>query len=251
MIDRLSIRSRPAGRPLLHQTWDKLLFLHWPLPLERLRPLVPARVTIDTFAGSAWIGLTPFTMWGIRPTFLPSLPWLSKSHELNVRTYVHVDGVPGVWFLSLDASNPLAVLGARWRYYLPYFQARMMLQEEGPLMHFTSHRTHWGARPADFEAVWSRGEPLPEAERETLAFFLLERYCLYTARGDHLYRVRIAHRPWPLCRATLAGFSSTMLASHGVSTPAGEPLLHSQTEALHVEIWPPHLVSRGMAAPSP
>jgi uncharacterized protein YqjF (DUF2071 family) len=92
---------------------------------------------------------------------------------------------------------------------------------------------------------------LPEAELETLTFFLLERYCLYTVRGDHLYRARIAHRPWPLCRATLARFSSTMLASHGVFTPAEEPLLHSQAEALHVEIWPPRLISRGLAAPSP
>jgi len=243
MIDRMSIRSRPAGRPLLHQVWDKLLFLHWPLSPERLRPLLPARVAIDTFAGDAWIGLTPFTMWGIRPTFLPPIPWLSESHELNMRTYVHVDGVPGVWFLSLDASNLLAVVGARIGYHLPYFQARMRLQEDGRTIHFTSHRTHWGARPADFEAVWTRGEPLPEAEPETLAFFLLERYCLYAARGDHLYRARIAHRPWPLCRATLSRCSSTMFASQGLPTPAEEPLLLSQAEPLHVEIWPPHLVS--------
>jgi uncharacterized protein YqjF (DUF2071 family) len=242
MIDRLSVRSRPAGWPIMHQTWDKLLFLHWPLPPGRLRALLPPHLALDTFEGSAWVGLTPFTMWGIRPTLLPAVPWLSASHELNVRTYVHFDGVPGVWFFSLDASNPLAVLGARWGFRLPYFRARMTLKEEGPTIHFTSHRTHRGAPPADCEGVWIRGQPLPEAEPGTLDFFLLERYCLYAARGAHLYRARIAHRPWPLCKATLTGFSSTMLASHGLCTPEKEPLLHGQAEPLHVEVWPPQRV---------
>src|SRR5215208_5984323 len=122
MIDRLSVRSRPTGWPIMHQTWDKLLFLHWPLPPESLRALIPTRLVLDTFEGNAWVALTPFTMWGIRPTLLPPVPWLSASHELNVRTYVHLDGVPGVWFFSLDASNLLAVLGARLGFHLPYFQ---------------------------------------------------------------------------------------------------------------------------------
>src|SRR5262245_36899528 len=105
MLDRFSIRSRPTGWPLMRQTWAKLLFLHWPISPDQLRPLIPARLLIDTFEGTAWIGLIPFTMWGIRPPFLPAIPWLSSSHELNLRTYVHVNGVPGVWFFSLDASN--------------------------------------------------------------------------------------------------------------------------------------------------
>jgi uncharacterized protein YqjF (DUF2071 family) len=226
----------------MHQTWDKLLFLHWPLPPASLRALIPTRLALDTFEGSAWVGLTPFTMRGIRPTLLPAVPWLSALHELNVRTYVHLDGVPGVWFFSLDASNLLAVLGARVGFHLPYFRARMTLKEEGSTIRFTSHRTHRGAPSADCEVVWTRGESVPEAEPETLDFFLLERYCLYAARGDRLYRARIAHRPWPLCKATLTRFSSTMLASHGLSAPEGEPLLRGQAEPLHVEVWPPRRV---------
>ena len=129
-IDRLSVRSRPQGWPLMYQSWDKLLFMHWPMPVEALRPLIPDLLTIDTFEGTAWMGVTPFTMWGIRPVFSPSLPALSRSHELNVRTYVYVDGIPGVWFLSLDANNPLAVLGARLAFHLPYFTANMSLESE-------------------------------------------------------------------------------------------------------------------------
>lgn len=95
-IDRLSIRARPPGWPIMYQTWGKLLFLHWPAPAETLRPLIPDPLTIDAFDGAAWVGITPFTMWGVRPVFSPALPVLSSSHELNVRTYVHLSGVPGV-----------------------------------------------------------------------------------------------------------------------------------------------------------
>jgi uncharacterized protein YqjF (DUF2071 family) len=226
----------------MHQIWAKLLFIHWPILPDQLRPLIPARLQIDTFAETAWIGLTPFTMWGIRPSFLPAVPWLSTSHELNLRTYVHLNGVPGVWFFSLDASNLLAVLGARLGYSLPYFQARMQLREEGLTIHFTSSRLHRETGPADFEAVWTRGKTLPEAVPETLEFFLLERYCLYAAQGERLYRAYIHHRPWPLCQVTLSQLSSTMLASQGLSTPQDGPLLYGQAAPLHVEIWPPHQV---------
>ena len=98
-----------------------------------------------TFEGRAWVSVTPFTMWGIRPIFFPPLPVLSQSHEFNVRTYVHVEGVPGVWFFSLDASNALAVFGARLSLGLPYFRARMRLQEHQADTHFTSTRMHPGA----------------------------------------------------------------------------------------------------------
>ena len=92
--------------------------------------LIPSQLSIDTFAGQAWIGVVPFTMWGIRASFLPPIPGTSAFHELNVRTYVHYDGVPGVWFFSLDAANSLAVWGARTFYSLPYFNATMEPQSE-------------------------------------------------------------------------------------------------------------------------
>jgi uncharacterized protein len=146
MIDRLSIRTRPSGWPVMYQRWGKLLFVHWPVAAELLQPLIASGLRLDTFAGRAWVSVTPFTMWGIRPTFFPPLPVLSQSHELNVRTYVHVEGVPGVWFFSLDASNPLAVFGARLSLGLPYFRARMRLQEHQAAIHFTSTRRQpWSA----------------------------------------------------------------------------------------------------------
>jgi uncharacterized protein YqjF (DUF2071 family) len=238
-LDRLAVRQRPPTSPIMYQSWGKLLFLHWPLPAESLRPLIPDPLVIDTFDGAAWIGITPFTMWGLRPAFVPPLPFLSESHELNVRTYVYLDGVPGIWFFSLDASNPLAALGARLTFHLPYFHARMSLERRNRAIHFASRRTRPHAAPAEFEATWTVGDSLSQSEPGSLQFFLTERYALYCARKDILYRARIFHRPWPLHEARLLSFRSTMLESQGLPSPGGgDPLLHQQGEPMRVEVWP-------------
>ena len=242
-IDRLSIRTRPPGRPIMYQTWKKLLFMHWPVPARVLRPLIPEALHIDTYDGRAWIGVTPFTMPTFRLRGTPALPLVSSTHELNVRTYVHHGGVPGVWFLSLDASNPVAVLGARVGFGLPYFQALMHFTEQQDTVRFASRRWHPGAPPASLQVTWTAGESLPPAQPGTLDFFLTERYCLYSMRQTRLFRTRIFHDPWPLRRAAVQDFGSTMLASHGLPVLQDKPLLHGQQEPLHVNIWRPSTVA--------
>lgn len=241
MIDRLSLRERPSGWPLMYQTWGKLLFLHWRVPAASLRSLVPGRLAIDTFDDSAWVSITPFTIWGMRGVLAPPLPGLSRTHELNLRTYVHLDGVPGVWFFSLDASNPAAVRGARFLYHLPYFRARQTLVDEGGELRFASERVEAETPPARFEARWRAAEWIGEAEPESLEFFLVERYCLYAATRRHLYRARIHHAPWPLRRAVLLGHASTLFEAHGIDA-AGEPALLQHADRLDVGIWPPERV---------
>lgn len=220
----------------MRQCWGKLLFMHWPVDLELLRPLIPSRLTIDTFEGKAWIGVVPFTMWGVKPPFTPSLPGLSAFHELNVRTYVHYNGVPGVWFFSLDANSAPAVWAARTFVHLPYFNARINLNQEEDTITYSSTRTRKGSRPAVLDTSWNIGEKIDESTPESLPFFLTERYCLYSAHRDKLFRMRIFHRPWPLRQASLNSFSSTMVAALGVPSPMGEPLLH-YAEELKVDIW--------------
>lgn len=236
-IDRIGVRDRPAGRPIMTQTWGKLLFMHWPVGESSLRPLIPKALEIDTFDGSAWIAIAPFTMWDIRalPPFIPAFPGLSALHEMNVRTYVHTQSVPGVWFFSLDASSVAAVLAARTFYFLPYYHAKIDLEEKHGTINYSSVRAD--EPPAEFHASWSIGEPLPAAQPDSLEFFLTERYCLYSERNDELYRARVHHQPWPLQKASLSSLSSSMIESHGLPTPAGDPLLH-YCEELQVDIWP-------------
>src|SRR4029078_3618766 len=79
---------RPAARAVMKQRWSRLLFLHWPIPAEEVRPLLPRGLTLDTYAGQGWVGLVPFVVSGARPVYLPPVPGLSRFVEVNVRTYV-------------------------------------------------------------------------------------------------------------------------------------------------------------------
>jgi hypothetical protein len=158
-------------------------------------------------------------------------------HELNVRTYVHLDGVPGVWFFSLDINSTVAALAARTFYFLPYFDASINLRQEKQTIFYDARRTQRDARPAEFNATYSYLEDLPASEPGSLAFFLTERYCLYSFHEGKLYRARIHHAPWPLRSAEVASYRSSMIASHGLPEPKAEPLLH-YAEALEVDIWP-------------
>ena len=236
-LDRLTMRERPAGRPIMYQKWGKLLFMHWRIDEKLLRPLIPPQLEIDTFDGSAWIGVVPFTMWGIRASFLPAIPGTSAFHELNVRTYVHHRGVPSVLFLSLDAANRLAVWGARTFYHLPYFKAQMSLVQTGNKISYSSVRKDRRGAPAELQATWKIGEALPRTAPGSLEFFLTERYCLDCEHRGNLYRARIHHQPWPLQQAELISLNSSMIESHSLPTPEGDPLLH-YCEELSVDIWP-------------
>ena len=157
----------------MHQNWGKLLFMHWAIDPEILRALIPKQLSIDTFNGQAWIGVVPFTMWGIRASFLPAIPGTSAFHELNVRTYVHYQGVPGVWFFSLDAANALAVWGARTFYYLPYFNAQMELEQSKNQIVYGSDRVDGRGAPASFHGTWEIMETLPRSQPGSIQFFSL------------------------------------------------------------------------------
>jgi hypothetical protein len=236
-IDRLSIRERPDSLNIMQQTWGKLLFMHWKVPLDTLRPRVPGQLEIDTHDGHAWISLLPFTIWNMRASFLPPIPGLSAMHELNVRTYVHRRGTPGIYFFSLDANSAAVVLGARTFFLVPYYNAEMSLKQDGDRINYHSRRTHADAPPAAFEAAWKIGKPMPESQPGSLEFFLAERYCFYTVSGESVYRCRVHHAPWPLQTATVSHYSSTMIEAAGIPEPTSQPLLQ-YAEELTVDIWP-------------
>jgi uncharacterized protein YqjF (DUF2071 family) len=228
--DRLAARETPRGSPVMHQTWGKLLFMHWPISAELLRPKIPSRLEIDTWDGTAWIAITPFTLWQVRANGMPAIPGLDAFHECNVRTYVHLDGVPGVWFLSLDASKAIPVLAARMLYALNYLKAHIDLCQVGQCIHYALQRPPQNSPGADLELSWNIGEVLPAPEPARREFFFVERYCLYAGSNRALSRARIWHVPWVLRSATLNSFRSTLLESHELPTPEAPPILHYAEE---------------------
>lgn len=244
------ILSRTEHRPypvpedpwVLAMSWHDLLFMHWPVPTDDLRPLIPSALQLDNFDGYAWLGVVPFRMSGVRPRFLPGVPLLSNFPELNLRTYVSADGKPGIWFFSLDAHNPVAVRIARATFQLPYYDAKMFCHATGDEVDYASARTHKGAPPARFVGRYRPTGEVFESRPDTLENFLTERYCLYAAdsRGT-VRRGDIHHHMWPLQRAEAGVASLEMTAQIGVELPDTEPLLH-YARRLDVVAWRPRRI---------
>jgi uncharacterized protein len=216
------------------QTWHDLLFAHWPLPIEQMRPLVPAQLELDTFDGHCWVGVVPFRMSGVHGRALPPLPGLSRFPELNVRTYVTYGDKPGVYFFSLDAANLPAVWAARTFYRLPYFHAAMSSTELGAGVHYRSSRLH-GA--AEFRGHYRPTTEMRFREKGSIEHWLTERYCLYAIHYDRVYRAEIHHQPWPLQDAEAEFETNTVTAAAEIALPTTAPLLHFARE-LEVLIWP-------------
>lgn len=222
----------PSGRWVWRQTWLDLLFAHWPIEAARLRPLVPAGLDIQEFEGSSWIGLVPFRMTGVMRRPWPDLPWVSAFPECNVRLYVERDGRPGVWFLGLDAANPLAVWAARRFFHLPYHRAAMSLVAGPDGIHYRSRRPG-----AELEALYRPTSAVYGAKPGSLEHWLTERYCLYARAPDgSLLRNDVHHAPWPLQKAEATIATNTMFAVHGLTVEGPPPVLHF-ADRLDVVVW--------------
>jgi uncharacterized protein len=214
------------------QTWERLLFAHWRVEPERLERVVPAQLPLDIVDGSAWVGVTPFQVKGLRVRGVAPALGLSSFPEVNVRTYVTVDGQPGVYFFSLDTSSRFAVEAARRIYRVPYFRASQRFDG----LTFESRRIHDDGLPAEFRGSYRPvGEPTPAAAG-SIDHFLTERYCLYTLNDQRqIMRGEIHHPPWPLQPAEADIELNTMGKQIGLELD-GTPLLHF-AERQDVVFW--------------
>jgi uncharacterized protein YqjF (DUF2071 family) len=215
------------------QSWHDLLFAHWPIAPEAMRPLIPPQLELDTFDQQCWVGVVPFWMSGVRARGLPAIAGTSCFPELNVRTYVVCEGKPGVYFFSLDAANRLAVRSARLLFHLPYFHAEMRSEDTGEEISYRSRRKNGDA---EFQGRYHPVNSVALRDKGTLEHWLTERYCLYAAVRRKVYRGEIHHLPWPLQDASAEITVNTMAAAAGITLPDTKPLLHF-AKRLDVLIW--------------
>lgn len=217
---------RPVRRPVMLQEWRNLASVHWRYPAEEVQRLLPPGFRVDTFDGSAWVGLLPFHMRRIRVPGTPPLGPLSTFPETNVRTYlVRPDGRRGVWFCSLDVTRLIPALVARATYRLPYCWAEMSIERTGDRWSYRSNR-RWPRPPAGSTARSSLtvevGAPVTGTELTDLDRFLSARWALGSTLRGPLW-ADVDHEPWPLRRARLIDADETLLRAAGLPDPEGEP----------------------------
>jgi hypothetical protein len=155
---------------------------------------------------------------------------------MNLRLYVEMEGRPGVWFISLDATNPLAVWAARRFFHLPYFHAAMELRAEGERIHYVSRRREGAAR-VEFRGTYWPTTAIYESKPGTLEHFLTERYCLYAqARDGSILRGEVHHMPWPLQGAGAEIEVNEVAGPQGIEIHGPPALLHF-SRRIDVAVW--------------
>ena len=232
----------PPAPWAMRMSWHDLCFLHWRVEESALAPLLPAGLELETFDGSAWLGVVPFRMTDVSARGMPRIRRFADFCELNVRTNVTGGGKPGVWFFSLDATQPVAVRIARGLFHLAYLDARIETRHRGDAIDYRSTRTHLGAGLAELDVRYRPTGPPAPSRPGTLEHFLTERYCLYAAnRRGQLLRQEIDHAPWPLQPAEADVKHCTMTRPLGIELGPEPPLAHF-AERLDVVSWLPHRV---------
>jgi uncharacterized protein len=221
-------KPNPVRVPVMHQSWCRISFLHWPCDPPLLQSRLPAGLVLDTFAGAGWVSLTPFHLTDLRPPLLPAVPWLSHFPEMNLRTYVRGPAGSGIWFFSLDAASLGAVLGGRFAYGLPYHWATMRICDTGSRVYYASRRAS-----ASAAITVDVGEAMTQPD--DLVVFLTERYLLYTKFLGCLAVAPVEHAPWPLRHATLASLEETVRRASRLPGE-GTPLLVHYSEGVEVRI---------------
>lgn len=207
-------RQKTAG----YQQWRHLLFAHWRVPVAAIQHLLPDGLQVEEFDGTAWVGLVPFAMNGIRPWWSPPVPGISWFLETNVRTYVCDEhGNSGVWFFSLDANKQIAVKVARTFWHLNYVFADLQLSQSEHRFHFSGRRRQNPEVGYEIQCDVIR-ESVRTAQPGTVEFFLLERYTLFAANRHQgqLSTGQVHHEPYQYCDVASLQCEQTLISAAGI-----------------------------------
>ena len=218
------------GPAILSMRWHDLLFASWPVAEERLRPLVPSALPIDTWGGSAWLTVVALRLSRVRPLRVPLPRELLSFSQVNVRTYTTVAGKPGIWLLSVDCDDRPTVAAARAGFGAPYMHADVSVAAAGERVRARSRRSRHGGSSVPFDASYAPDGVASPPEPGSLDDFIANRFSLYGSNRLGLLRSDIAHAPWPLQEAAADIDAAPLLGSLGLRMPSDPPILHFARE---------------------
>lgn len=211
--------------PSLTQEWRTVTFVHWRYEPEVVQAILPDGLTVDTFDGSAWVGLVPFRMVDVRPPWIPTLHPITTFPETNIRTYVRGPRGQGVWFSSLEITRLFGVAVARLVFGVPYIWAGMSIEATAGRVRYESSRRWPGPRGASSVVEVEIGHRL--AGLGDLERFLTSRWATYTRLpGGRIGRVPVEHEPWKLHTADIIELSENLTTAAGLPASIGAPIAH-------------------------
>lgn len=236
----------PVHRAVMRQQWRDLVYVHWRYDPDLVQSLLPRGLTVDTFDGSAWVGLIPFSMRDIGAARGPGVPYLGTFSEVNVRTYVRCGDRRGVWFFSLDVDRLVPALVARLSYRLPYCWGATSHVRDGERLTTVVER-RWPRRVETARLEVERAEPVTS---DDLDVFLTARWGLFSPTRRGVRYAAVDHAPWPLRQARLVEVAADgLVEAAGLPRPRGEAHVRC-SDGVAVRIGRPHrmrLASSGSA----
>jgi uncharacterized protein YqjF (DUF2071 family) len=233
MIDRLAPTVRPRQAVRGYQQWRSLLFMHWPVPTDTMRAIIPAPLELDLYEGVAYVGIVAFAMQGVRPRWWPRR-LAFRFLETNVRAYVTCGNRPGIYFFSLDAAMLPAVWAGRRFWGLPYYAAEMNMSAGEDEIHYRTRRRGSAAglfvryRPGLLKG------PSPPGSAE---FFFLERYLLFVERRRQLWAGQVHHAPYPAQQVDILAVQDELALAAGLGSVSGSPVFNYWVGGVDVEIF--------------
>jgi uncharacterized protein YqjF (DUF2071 family) len=186
----------------IEQRWSEVLFVNWKVPGAELQDLVP--FPLDLHEGQAVLSLVPFFMDRVRFRGLPSFPFGSSLWEVNLRTYVIVNGVPGIYFFTLETPHRFANWIARKFFNLPYRDAKVNASVSNSEYRLEVKGVDAGDSPYHLQLNASA-----ESENHSSDFqkWITERYHLFVLKNGVTIRGDVIHEPWVVKLAPVSELS--------------------------------------------
>jgi uncharacterized protein YqjF (DUF2071 family) len=235
--NRLAVRERPNEIPIMHQRWQNLLFLHWAYDQDKIQNTLPPGLKVDTFQGKAYITMSPFSMKDLSVAFLPPIPGIDSYIEVNVRTYVYdKNDTPGIWFYSLDLNSFYFSKLARKTFSLPYFYSDLNAKSYLNRMNIEGKRIDQPETKINFSYNLAY-ENNYEAEVESLEFFLIERYVLFSFESNQLNFGKVNHQPYKISNAEVFEYNSNLLKVNSFEIEGKQPNAMHFCKDIEVDIF--------------
>jgi len=171
------------------QQWHDTLFFHWEVPAYFLQEHIPEGIELDTFNNMAWVSLVAFEVRNMRVRNLPAMPFISNFQEINIRTYVIKDEIPGIYMFSIETDKLIEVLLTRTFIGLLYQKSKI---KRSPKKLVSINKA------SNQRLDVTIGKTRPLMEKTSLDFWLTERHALYDICENKICRFDIHHKEWDL-----------------------------------------------------